>query len=232
MTRKLLIAAALCGLLVSTAAAQSDDEMKAKELISRIKKQLSKIDELLLDVEGQSPASARESMQRVQKDLDELLEDVQSKQGSVCNDIEELVRLTKYTQSNQGGGESDKDQESDGEQQKNRERQRDKQPEDLKYQGQPEQPEQKDQGEKPEGEQEPKSGEEDQSDPKQSENNRRPPPDEIENFERDDVSGRWGNLPPKIAEEFMNLSPDRFPAKYRKLLEEYYKKANDQKKDR
>ena len=45
------------------------------------------------------------------------------------------------------------------------------------------------------------------------------------------MSGRWGNLPPKVAEQFQNLSSDQFPEKYLKLIEQYYRLANE-KKDR
>jgi len=196
---------------------QSDDELRARELIARITKEMSRIDELLLEVDEATPKQVQESLNEVQQNIEELLKNVQAQQAGVIENIEELVRLTKYTQSNQGQGSGDQEQQGEGEQPKNRQREKDAEPKDLKYQGDPK-------------DQKPESGEEDRSEPEQNRTGQKPPPSETEKFQREDVSGRWGNLPPKVAEMFMNLSPDQFPPKYRQLLEQYYKKANDQKK--
>ena len=220
-----LLALSLMG---SQALGQSDDELRAKELIARISKEMARIDELLLQVDETSPERVKQSLSDVQENIDKLLKNVQAQQGEVIEGIEELVRLTKYTKSNQGQGDPSPDQQDgEGQDQKNRQRDRDAEPDDLKYQGDPAEREKP----KPDNaEQNPQSGKEDQSEPEQNRDGKKPPPSDTEKFQREDVSGRWGNLPPKVAEMFMNLSPDQFPAKYRKLLEQYYKKANDQKK--
>jgi len=44
-----------------------------------------------------------------------------------------------------------------------------------------------------------------------------------------DISGRWGLLPPKVQEEILNSNVEDFPQKYRKWLEEYYRRAGNKK---
>lgn len=44
-------------------------------------------------------------------------------------------------------------------------------------------------------------------------------------FERDDVAGRWGTLPGKVEEMLQQLSNDQFPERYKKLIEQYYRKS-------
>ena len=221
---------ALGGLLVPTAAAQSDDEARARELIAKIKKEMRKIDELLLQIDSADPAEARETLETVQADIEQLLdaksllEGVTKSQSEVIDGIEELARMTKYKPSNQSDPNPQDDPQQ--QQQQNQQRQRDRDPKDLKYQGEkkpqpkPQNPNQK--------QDQPQDGREDKSEPEQKEGGQRPP-SETGRFEKEDVSGRWGNLPPKVAEMFQNLGPDAFPPKYRKLLDEYYTKANKKK---
>lgn len=218
-TKKLLLLAASCLLAPAVAGAQTDDELRAKELIATIQKEMAEIDRLLLEADRASPARARDKLEDAVKNIEELLRQVQENQASCVRNIEELVRLTKYQKSNQpgqGGGQS-------GEQPppRNRERERDADPEQLKNQGQPE-------GARPEpkGDDRPEHGGPDHSPPEQRADGRERPPSERGQFEREDTAGRWGFLPPKVAEVFNAMREDQFPEKYRRLMEKYYQREN------
>lgn len=205
----------------ATASAQSDEEARAKELIATIQKEMAEIDKALTDAESSSPAAAGAKIKATVQNIEELLRQVQENQASVVRNIEELVKMTKYQQSNQskgGGGEKKGDSES---QPQNKERDKDKEPGDLQQQGDPKE------GEKPEnqGQDKPENGGADDQKPKDSEGQK--PPGETEPFQREDIGGRWGFLPPKVSEAFLNLSDDEFPEKYRRLLEKYYKRENN-----
>lgn len=225
MKRILINVLAAAAALAPAASGQSDDEARARELIAKIKKEMRKIDELLLQIDQVKAAEAGESLEGVRKSIDELLDarellqSVTDSQGEVIEGIDELVRMTKYQKSNQSDPNSDDQQQPQS--QKNQERERDQDPQDLKHQGEPKQQ----QPQKKPGEQdEPRDGREDRQDPEQREG-KSPPPSETGRFENEDVTGRWGNLPPKVAEMFQQLGPEAFPVKYRKLLDQYYKKA-------
>lgn len=45
-------------------------------------------------------------------------------------------------------------------------------------------------------------------------------------FEQEDVTGRWGVLPPTYEELLQQYRDKGVPAKYVRLLEQYYRKAN------
>lgn len=89
-----------------------------------------------------------------------------------------------------------------------------------------ENPQEESQSSEKEGE--PEGGKPDQSPGKQDRNSL-PPPKDPENPNHPDVSGRWGVLPPKIQDDILNFNIENFPQKYRKWLEEYYKRINRQK---
>ena len=87
-------------LIPVSAFAQSEDEMRAKELIAKIQKEMSEIDKLLLEADSAGAAGeSAEKLEEVAKSIEELLRSVQDNQASVVRDIEELVKLTKYQQS-------------------------------------------------------------------------------------------------------------------------------------
>ncbi|MFG0318608.1 MAG: hypothetical protein ACF8XB_15145 [Planctomycetota bacterium JB042] len=226
MKRTLITVLAAAAAFVPAASAQSDDEARARELIAKIKKEMRKIDELLLQVDQVKAAEAGETLEGVRKSIDELLdarellENVTESQGAVIEGIDELARMTKYQKSNQSDPNYDDQQQP--EQQRNRERERDQEPQDLKHQGEPKQQQQ--QQKKPGEQDQPQDGREDRQEPEQRDG-QSPPPSETGRFENEDVTGRWGNLPPKVAEMFQQLGPEAFPVKYRKLLDQYYKKA-------
>jgi len=206
--------------------AQDADQIRAKELKERIKKQLAQIDEMLLAADKTSPEAVRELSEKTQKALDELLKDVQTQQSAVCNDIEELVRLAKKSQSGSGQGDPQEGEEQGDQQPQGspQERERDADVDELKKQEQAGKEESQPKPEGSEGE-EPKDGRPDRQKGKQRPGEK--PPAELGEFEREDVNGRWGVLPSKMAEQFMSLSPDQFPEQYRKLIEQYYRKANE-----
>lgn len=216
---RVLLTGVVLVLLAGPALAQSEEEARARELIARIKKEMKKIDEMLLQADRGQAGEAAERMEQVAEDVQKLLNEVAEGQRQVIDDIEELARMTKYSKSNQSqSSDSDPQQQQDG---KNREREREPDPKDLQYQGEPEP--------QPQGEEQPQDGRPDESEPEQSDQQRQPPPSETDHFEREDTTGRWGNLPPKVAEMLQNLGPDQFPAKYKKLIEEYYRKSAEEK---
>jgi hypothetical protein len=204
----------------ANALAQDGDELRAKELQAKIKRQMSEIDELLLNAEKADAATAKEKIDAVRKSIDELLKDVNGKQAEVVSDIEELVRMAKAKQSKNSPSSSGKQPPKNQESQQNPQRERDGEVDELKPQGE------KPQGEQPqEGEQKPESGKPDDATPQKEDETGQKPPDEKGAFEREDVSGRWGVLPGKVEEMFKKLSSERFPDRYRKLIEQYYRKS-------
>lgn len=216
-------------LLGGSLRAQSEDDARARELIAKIKKEMSDIDKLLLQADKSAPAEVQQQLEEVSKNIEELLQGVQQQQLSVVSNIEELVKLTKYSQSSQGQGQGQKDpKDQGGNQPKNRERERDGDVDELqKQEGGQEQPE----GQQPKDGKQPESGAEDDSQPEQRDGEA-PPPGEKGEFKREDTSGRWGNLPPKEAELLMRHHADQFPEKYRLLLEQYYRRSAEKEKGR
>ncbi|MBL8767745.1 MAG: hypothetical protein JNL94_10290 [Planctomycetes bacterium] len=198
------------------ARAQDSDEMKAKQLVAQIKKDLAKIDDLLLRADEAGGADAKAAMDDVKKNIEKLLQQTRDAHSQVIDNIEELARLTKYKKSSDGQGE-DRNQQQQPQPQQNAEREKDKDPQNLKEQGQP-----KDQQK---GEQKPEDGQPDKGKGEQREDGMKPPPSETEKHEREDTRGRWGNLPPKVQEQIDARSYDRIPAKYRRILDEYYRKS-------
>lgn len=220
LTTTLCLALALCG----GAFAQDGDEMRAKELQAKIKKQMTEIDLILLSAEKSSPKDAADKMADVKKSLEEMLKDAQTKQSQVVSDIEELVRMAKLKQSQSGQGQSGSPPPPKGGGQKpSPERPRDPDSEELKKQGQNKPNEQdgkqNEDGQKPEG-----GGPDDQKD-KAEDGKGVPPPDDKATFEREDTAGRWGTLPGKVEELLKQLSADQFPERYKKLIEQYYRRS-------
>lgn len=222
-TLGLTLAALGVAFFAGPARGQSEEEMRAKEIIARIQKEMAEIDRMLQEADAGAPAGAGAKMEETIAGIEELLKQVQDNQASVVRNIEELVKMTKYQQSNQGGGGGQgKPPQSQGDPQ-NRERERDADPDQLAQQGQ------KDGGQKPEGQQgqdPPRDGGPDQQPASQDENGDAPPKGETERFQNDDLSGRWGFLPPKVGEVFLNLREDEFPEKYRVLIQKYYQREN------
>ncbi len=213
----------------SAQALGSTDDQKRLELVAKIKKDLEEIDRLLLEAERDKTGSVKEKMAAAQKDIEKLLESAQKNQAQVVSNIEELVRMTKYVKNNSGGDSGDDSQSGGGDPKKQREREKEKDPGELLPQPQQQKPEQ---GEEPKsGKEQPKNGKEEGGEPdhtkgEQETADHKKPPAEKGEFQRDDTSGRWGVLPQKEAELMQNWSDKQFPEKYRKLLYDFYRRAN------
>jgi hypothetical protein len=229
MVRTIACGVALALAAISPAAAQDADEIRARELRARIQKQLGEIDEMLLEADKVKPAEVAAKGEEVKKAIDELLATVQTKQSQVVSDIEEMIRLVKYRQNNQSQSQSQSEgeQSQSGGSPKPSERDREGGSDELKRQGEPkegEQPGKEQEGEGQEGEQ-PQGGEPDGGEGEQESGSL--PPGEKERFQREDVTGRWGVLPPKVAEPLQRLGADEFPERYRKLILRYYRTVNE-----
>lgn len=217
-----------CVLGSSVAQAQSADEIRAKELQAKIKKDMAEIDALLLNAEKASPAATKEKLEEVKKNLDEMLKNVQSKQGQVMSDIEELIKLAKSRKNNGKSGQQGQQSDApDSQQEQGGERQREQAPDELQRQqeqkeGQQSQGEQSESQQKPENGKDPKDGRADASKGEQ-EDGQAKPEGEKGKFERDDVRGRWGVLPPKVAEQLQQLGAGNYAERYRTLIERYYR---------
>ncbi len=228
--RFLCVAAILTGVSAQRAVAQDGgqaDEIKAKELQAKIRKEMGEIDELLLQAAKDAPKDAAARIEQVKADLDKLLKDIQSKQSQAVTDIEELVRMAKR-QSNSGGkGSGEPDPKNSPQQKQQDERGKDPEVDKLKQQGEKDKGEGKQKPEEKSGQ--PKDGGPDKSKPDQQKADGVDPPSEKEKYQRENVAGRWGVLPPKVQEMFQKLSQNEFPDRYRELLLQYYRTRNKSK---
>ena len=69
------------------------DQIRARELVQRIRKSMREIDSLLL--KGAEPAKVADELAANQRRIEELLKETESKSASVIQNIDELVKLTK-----------------------------------------------------------------------------------------------------------------------------------------
>ena len=190
---------------------------EAQALIERIREGMKKVDENLLS------ASARgvpEKMKENARYLEELLDDTRGRAGQVIRDLDRLIRSVKYMKQQSGGGGqcSQPPRGGGGESSRNRPRTERQDPGLRKNPASGEK--KKAGGEKEKGEGAPrdrKSG---------KDKGGKPPEKPPEKMRRPDLSGRWGVLPPKIQKEILNFNIENFPEKYRKWLEEYYRRVN------
>lgn len=88
--------------LGAAAHAQDSDELRAKELHAKIKKQMAEIDEALLSAEKAKPKQTEGAAPA--PELDVRLKEAQVQQARVLSDIEELIKLAKAKQDKQKGG--------------------------------------------------------------------------------------------------------------------------------
>jgi hypothetical protein len=72
----------------------------------------------------------------------------------------------------------------------------------------------------------PQSGRPDTSKPEQRDATQPPKVRPTGVFERSDLSGRWGVLPPKEAEDLQRRNADEFPQRYRLWMELYFRRVN------
>jgi len=213
--RRLITAAGLLCVLFfclsgGGARAQADEDAKRlAELAKKIQEQMKAIDEKLLE------AGSGRTVKAAGNEVDRILDDIRRMHEKVIRDIEELIRNVKYAppsaSSSQGGQQKP--------QEKNQPRREEPRAGDL--QKNPTKPE--------DMEGQPKDGGRSRDDPNQEEARTRPPSADSEKARHTDASGRWGLLPPKVQEEILNSNVEDFPQKYRKWLEEYYRRAAERK---
>jgi hypothetical protein len=241
LVRRLAVAAAALtamGAVAPRAHAQAmdPDEERARQLIVRIRRSMREVDTLLLS--GAQPDKVEKEIVANQKRIDELLKETESKSQAVIQGIEELIKLAKSKSQPQGGGGGGdgKPKPGDGEPQDGEPPQREKSqdPQELQKQPKPEggQPE----GEKPDPKDgkdpkstkggDPKSPKPDKGNPDQRDANRPPPDSPTGEFERKNTSGRWGMLPPKVAEDLQRRDAEEFPQRYRRWMELYFRRVN------
>ena len=88
--KRILITLGSTFVLAGFALAQDSDEMKAKQLIAQIKKDLAKIDDLLLRADEGGGTDAKAAMDDVKKNIEKLLQQTRDAQNQVIDNIEEL----------------------------------------------------------------------------------------------------------------------------------------------
>lgn len=193
------------------------DTEKIQKLVQSIQKQMRDIDQLLL--RSDNPQEAAKKIDATIKSIQDLLKAADTRQSAVVKDLEELVRLAKYQKSQSSSqppppDKNQKNQQSEGEQ-----RPKDQQPDEL--QKQPQQPKEQDQ---------PQGGKEDSTQAQQKPAQRTPPQGEKGQFQRTDVSERWGVLPAKEQEDLINALTGKLPERYRRWIDEYYRRMNKAKR--
>ena len=195
---------------------------EAEALIERIREGMKKEDENLL---AASARGVSRKMKANARYLEELLHETRSDANRVIRDLDTLIKSVKYrkqqsgnsgqcSQPPQGGG--------GGTSTENRPR---TEKQDQGLQKKPDSGGKKNEKDKEGG------GKKDEgSAPRDRQPGKdkggKPPAKKSEKVRRSDLSGRWGVLPPKIQKEILNFNIENFPEKYRKWLEEYYRRVN------
>lgn len=216
------VLALLCGAFAPAASAQGmdPDAERARQLIHRIRTSMREIDALLL--KGGSVERVDQELTAVQKRLEELLDETDAKSSAVLQQIDELIDLSKAQQSQQQQSQDPQGQGGrpppSGRDDPSKPRDRSDQPEDLAQQPPP--------GEQPKDGEQPQDGKPDPTEGSQREEGRPPPLGPTGEFERVDLSGRWGMLPQKEAEELQRRSAEEFPQRYRRWMELYFRRVN------
>lgn len=190
---------------------------EAQELIKRIREGMKEVDENLL---AASARGVRQKMKENARYMEELLDETRAKAGQVIRDLDALIRNVKYRkqQSGNSGQCETPPREGQGEEPRNRPRS------EPREEGLKKNPAS---GKKKKAEEERQKGDGSPADRKPGKDKGTPPPPKPpEKVRRPDVSGRWGVLPPKIQKEILNFNIENFPEKYRKWLEEYYRRVN------
>jgi hypothetical protein len=203
------------------------DQERARQLIVRIRRSMREIDTLLLT--GAQPERLEKELEANQKRIEELLKETESKSQAVIQNIDELIKLTKYQEQKdpqQGSGGSGEKPQSDPQNQPQRDKSQD--PQELQKQPKPEGEQPQDGSEKkPEQDKsEPKDGKASRKPPESSPADRPPPKSATGEFERADTVGRWGMLPPKEAEDLQRRDAEEFPQRYRRWMELYFQRVN------
>lgn len=233
LTGSLLALLPLSVVWTAPAAAQaSPDDQKALELVQRIRRGMREVDQLLLS--GAEPGRTAEAVEATARRIEELLDEAESKSSAVVQSLEELIRMAKSSSSSSQcpDGPPDPSQQPQSSDQK---RDKSQDPSELQPQGEQQDPQQpqdsKEQKPQDHQGQDPKSPKPDESPPAQRPAERNPSA-ESGVFERVDVSGRWGLLPPKEAEDLQRYSIEEFPQRYRHWMDLYYRRVSSRDTDR
>ena len=188
----------------------------AQALIERIRQGMHEIDKNLADA---SAAGVREKLAENVRYMEELINNTRGQSRDVINSLDELIRSIKYKKCSSGGGgmppppdPSEKEKQKQQPRSETEDKELKKNPANQNEEGEPEDA-------RPE-------------EAKGQKNRAKEPPNEKppEEVDHPDVSGRWGVLPPKIQNDILNFNIENFPEKYRKWLEEYYKRINQRKR--
>ncbi|MHC4944777.1 MAG: hypothetical protein ACYTG7_17315 [Planctomycetota bacterium] len=147
-----------------------------------------------------------------------LVERIQNMSSQVIQSLDQLIKSIKYKKCGSGSGQSPPQPKGSQEQEN---KPRDEQQDDSMKQNPQSQNEEGQEQDRPED-----GRPEDDRGNRQAKDD--PPPTDPERAEHTDVSGRWGVLPPKVQNDILNFNIEEFPQKYRKWLEEYYKRVNKQ----
>jgi len=225
----LMVSALLIVMFVELPAQEGTVPLKqpsgAEELVQRIQDSMQKIDDNLMNAQAEGVGNSLEENIR---NIEKLLDETRQQSGQVIQDLEDLIQSVKYQQCSSGGS-SDSPPPPDP----NKSEQK---PENQPRSEQEEQGLQKhDDASKsndPKEDGKPENGKPDDSPGSKTQSKTPPTPGDSEKTDHPDVSGRWGVLPPKIQNDILNFNIESFPQKYRKWLEEYYKRINRQKKNR
>lgn len=220
MNRSMVLGWATLLLVGGSAVAQirSDPEAeKIQQLVGKIQKEMREIDQLLLRAD--QPQEAAKKIDETIKNIQDLLKAADSRQSSVVKNLDALVKLAKYQKSQQQSASRPPEQgKPKGEEEQQQQRPKDKQPDDL--QKQPEQQQQE----------QPKGGKDDSAEAQQKPANQPPPTGDKSQYKRSDLSDRWGVLPPKDQEDLINALNGRWPERYRRWIDEYFRRVNRTKR--
>ena len=212
-------ALAVLALTIVTSApllAQEEEKFDRAEAIKKIKTDLDKAVETLAELSGTGLNG--EAGKRAVENIDKLLDGMQSSQGQIVDNIDQLIRNMKQSKSkSKGKGKESKSSKSKPKNnQSQQKRNRNQKPQDKKREGKKDQPKN---GEKPEG------GEEDKE-PKQGKQPRKAPGADEEKVPIIDDSQAWGMLPPEVRQLLIeNNFRDYFPD-YQKEIADYLKSLN------
>jgi len=207
----LLVCALMC---LGQVGGGGEAEMEA--LVERIRANLERVDQLLLDTsEADEVASG--------------IDDAVDTHVQVIRDLEDLIKMMKYTPSSSSSSSSSSDQpQSPSSQPPPRENDGDNQQQQQQQGEQPQSPQEQSQdagSQDEQSKQDPQDGTRDAASPRQDQGGP-PPPDPIGDFTREDTDQRWGLLPPKLQERLLNLHVDDVPERYRLWLEAYIRRMH------
>lgn len=187
-----------------------DPREQVLELFRKIEKDLQEIDKLLLEAGG---SKAAEKSAEAAKAMEELLQKTMEGQKRVARSIDEILRKLPPDGQGSGGSSSQKPPTDPQGQKDPKDAEREKTPLDpgqLQPSGQPKSPKKDD-----------SVGKNRPANPPP-----RPPGDPAELSKE---GGKWGELPPLYQELFRNQKTDDVPLRYRRWIEEYYRRSNQAK---